>query len=67
MSENKIQSILDTTMEKLKAMVNADVITGQPIVALQPAAAILQQSHSRVFSAAAAGQGLRLPPLRLWS
>ena len=32
MSENKIQSILDTTMEKLKAMVNADVITGQPIV-----------------------------------
>ena len=32
MSENKIQSILDTTMEKLRAMVNADVITGQPIV-----------------------------------
>ena len=32
MSENKIQSILDTTMEKLKAMVNADVITGRPIV-----------------------------------
>ncbi len=31
MSDNKIQAILDTTMEKLKAMVNADVITGEPI------------------------------------
>ena len=32
MSNNKIQAILDTTMDKLKAMVNADVITGDPIV-----------------------------------
>ena len=32
MSDNKIQAILDTTMDKLKAMVNADVITGDPIV-----------------------------------
>lgn len=32
MSDNKIQAILDTTMDKLKAMVNADVITGEPIV-----------------------------------
>lgn len=32
MSDNKIQAILDTTMDKLKAMVNADVITGNPIV-----------------------------------
>ena len=32
MSDNKIQAILDTTMDKLKAMVNADVITGAPIV-----------------------------------
>ena len=31
MSDNKIQAILDTTMDKLKAMVNADVITGEPI------------------------------------
>ena len=31
MSDNKIQAILDTTMEKLKAMVNADVITGEAI------------------------------------
>ena len=32
MSDNKIQAILDTTMDKLKAMVNADVITGDPNV-----------------------------------
>ncbi|MBQ3547945.1 MAG: GerW family sporulation protein [Clostridia bacterium] len=32
MSDNKIQAILDTTMDKLKAMVNADVITGDPII-----------------------------------
>ncbi len=32
MGDNKIQAILDTTMDKLKAMVNADVITGEPIV-----------------------------------
>ena len=32
MSDNKIQAILDTTMDKLKAIVNADVITGDPIV-----------------------------------
>ena len=32
MSESKIKGILDVTMEKLKGMVNADIITGAPIV-----------------------------------
>lgn len=32
MSENNIKSIMDTTMEKLRAMVDADVITGTPTV-----------------------------------
>lgn len=31
MSENGIKSIMDVTMEKLKGMINADVITGTPI------------------------------------
>lgn len=31
MSENSIKNILDTTLEKLKGMVNADVITGKPL------------------------------------
>ncbi len=31
MSENSIKNILDTTLEKLKGMVNADVITGTPM------------------------------------
>ncbi len=31
MSENKIKSIMDTTMENLRAMVDADIITGTPI------------------------------------
>ncbi len=31
MSENSIKNILDTTLEKLKGMVNADVITGAPM------------------------------------
>lgn len=31
MSENNIKSIMDTTMEKLRTMVDADVITGTPI------------------------------------
>ena len=31
MSESKIKGILDTTMENLTGMVDADVITGQPI------------------------------------
>lgn len=31
MSENKIKGIMDTTLENLKGMVNADVITGTPI------------------------------------
>ena len=31
MSENSIKNILDTTLEKLKGMVNADVISGKPI------------------------------------
>ena len=32
MSENNIKSIMDTTMDKLKGMVSADIITGTPIV-----------------------------------
>lgn len=32
MSENSIKSIMDTTMEKLKGMIKADVITGEPVV-----------------------------------
>lgn len=32
MSENNIKGILDVTMEKLKGMINADIITGAPIV-----------------------------------
>ncbi|MBQ3053178.1 MAG: GerW family sporulation protein [Clostridia bacterium] len=32
MSENSIKGIMDTTMDKLKAMVDADTITGTPIV-----------------------------------
>ncbi len=31
MSENSIKNIMDTTLEKLKGMVNADIITGNPI------------------------------------
>ncbi len=31
MSENNIQSIIDVTTDKLRAMVDADVITGTPI------------------------------------
>ncbi len=31
MSENNIKGIMDTTMDKLRAMVDADVITGTPI------------------------------------
>ncbi len=32
MSENNIKGILDVTMEKLRGMINADIITGNPIV-----------------------------------
>jgi sporulation protein YtfJ len=32
MNENKIKTIMDSTMDKLKAMVNADIITGEPLV-----------------------------------
>ncbi len=32
MSENKVQGIMDTTMEKLRTMVDADTIIGTPIV-----------------------------------
>lgn len=32
MSENNVKSIMDATMENLKGMINADVITGDPIV-----------------------------------
>ena len=31
MSDSKIKNLMDTTFEKLKGMVNADVITGTPI------------------------------------
>ncbi len=31
MSESSIKNIMDTTMEKLKGMINADIITGTPI------------------------------------
>ncbi len=31
MSENTIKNIMDTTLEKLKSMINADIITGNPI------------------------------------
>ena len=31
MSENNIKGIMDTTMDKLRTMVDADVITGTPI------------------------------------
>lgn len=31
MSENNLKSLMDVTMEKLRAMVDADVITGTPI------------------------------------
>lgn len=32
MSENNIKGIMDTTMEKLRTMVDANIITGEPIV-----------------------------------
>ena len=32
MSDNNIKNLMDTTMEKLKGMINADVITGTPVV-----------------------------------
>ena len=32
MSENNIKSIMDTTMDKLRAMVDANTIIGDPIV-----------------------------------
>ena len=32
MSESKINGILDTTLEKLRGMVDADIITGKPTV-----------------------------------
>ncbi len=32
MSESSIKNIMDTTMENLKGMINADIITGTPIV-----------------------------------
>lgn len=31
MSENKIQGIMDTTLEKIRAMVDADTVIGEPI------------------------------------
>jgi len=31
MSENSIKGIMDVTMEKLRAMVDADIVTGTPI------------------------------------
>ncbi len=32
MSENKLKGIIDITMERLKALVDADIIIGKPIV-----------------------------------
>ncbi len=32
MSENNIKNVIDTTMDKLRTMVDADVIIGEPIV-----------------------------------
>lgn len=32
MSENNIKTVMDTTMEKLRAMVDADTIIGTPVV-----------------------------------
>lgn len=32
MSESKLQGIMDTTMDKLRAMVDADTVIGNPIV-----------------------------------
>lgn len=32
MSDNNLKNLMDTTMDKLKGMVNADVITGTPMV-----------------------------------
>ena len=32
MSENKIQGIMDSTLEKIRAMVDADTVIGDPIV-----------------------------------
>ncbi len=32
MSENNVKNIMDATMENLKGMINADVITGDPVV-----------------------------------
>ena len=31
MADNNIKAIMDTTMDKLRAMVDADIITGTPI------------------------------------
>lgn len=31
MSENNIKTVMDTTMDKLRTMVDADIITGSPI------------------------------------
>lgn len=73
MSENSIKSIMDVTMDKLRAMVDANTIIGDPIVVamlpccrfqrspsgLRPAAAIFRARPNRGFSAAAAARGLQ--------
>ena len=64
MSENSIKSIMDVTMDKLRAMVDANTIIGDPIVVgdvtlLQQAAAISRARPNRGFSAAVAAQGLQ--------
>ena len=73
MSENSIKSIMDVTMDKLRAMVDANTIIGDPIVVgdvtllpvskvsfgLATAAAIFRARPNRGFSAAAAAQGLQ--------
>ena len=75
MGENNIKNIMDTTMDKLKAMVDANIITGTPMefgditlvpvcrVALvwQQAAAISPQKQELSFLVAAAEQELPFP------
>ena len=76
MSENSIKSIMDVTMDKLRAMVDANTIIGDPIVVdgvtlipvskvsfgLATAEAIFQAKPSRAFSAEAAARALRYRP-----
>lgn len=73
MSENSIKSIMDVTMDKLRAMVDANTIIGDPIVVgdvtLLPVSKVsfglatggsdFRARPNRGFSAAVAAQGLQ--------